>query len=259
MLIYGYKFGSASSKALSASLGARRIRHMNSGLIGRASKRVINWGASELPPEVAKCTIVNEPHRVAIAANKLSFFNFIHQHNMNDGIIRLATVSIPPFTTDKTQAQLWMHDGRAVVERHKLTGNSGEGIVICPADGELGDAPLYTQYINKNQEYRVHYAFGEVIDVQRKARSTAFADEDVNWKIRNTANGFIYAREDGVYPTDIVTQASRAVEALGLDFGAVDVIFNDNRNKAYVLEVNTAPGLTGTTLANYTEAFNAYS
>jgi D-alanine-D-alanine ligase-like ATP-grasp enzyme len=43
--------------------------------------------------------------------------------------------------------------------------------------------------------------------------------------------------------------------ALGLDFGAADVLFNARRNQAYVLEVNTAPGLEGQTVNDYAEAF----
>jgi glutathione synthase/RimK-type ligase-like ATP-grasp enzyme len=43
-----------------------------------------------------------------------------------------------------------------------------------------------------------------------------------------------------------------AVQALGLDFGAADVGFNNN--KASVYEVNTACGLMGKTLEAYAEA-----
>jgi glutathione synthase/RimK-type ligase-like ATP-grasp enzyme len=45
--------------------------------------------------------------------------------------------------------------------------------------------------------------------------------------------------------------------ALGLDFGAVDIIQDDGGN-FYVLEVNTAPGLEGQTIKSYAEGFNAY-
>jgi hypothetical protein len=43
---------------------------------------------------------------------------------------------------------------------------------------------------------------------------------------------------------------------LELDFGAVDLIWNENQNVVYVLEVNTAPGMEGTTLENYCDAFS---
>jgi hypothetical protein len=247
MLLYSYKFGSASGKALASALGAKRIKHENSRLIGRNSKVVINWGSSSLPEEVTKCVVFNLPEAVALAANKKSFFEFLEGSD----------VSLPPYTSDKAVAQAWLGDGKCVVERHKLTGNSGEGLVICEPDGELGDAPLYTMYINKRNEYRVHVAFGEIIDTQRKARSRDVADDDVNWKVRNMINGFIFARNEGHdVPWCVLDEGLASVMALGLDFGAVDIVYNENDDKAYVLEVNTAPGLSGTTLEKYVEAFS---
>ena len=46
------------------------------------------------------------------------------------------------------------------------------------------------------------------------------------------------------------------LKELGLDFGAVDVIWNEHESKAYVLEINTAPGLEGSTVEDYKEFFN---
>src|SRR5690606_28831806 len=74
MIIYPYKPGSASSKALADALGIKRISHKNSKFKGNADKVVINWGASKVSEEVAKCTIINHTDAVAKAANKLSFF-----------------------------------------------------------------------------------------------------------------------------------------------------------------------------------------
>ena len=243
MLIYGYKFASESSKTLSKALGARRIKHDSKTFIGRARKTVINWGCSKLPDEVMKCQILNHPDAVRRAANKLVTFSVLRQWD----------VSIPPFTTNKEETANWT----TIVERHVLNGNSGEGIVICEDGAELGDAPLYTKYIPKINEYRIHIFNGEVIDTQRKARVKDVADEDVNWKVRNMDNGFIFARNEGHdMPQCVREEAVKAVKALGLHFGAVDVIYNERDAKAYVLEVNTAPGLAGTTLEKYVEAFN---
>jgi D-alanine-D-alanine ligase-like ATP-grasp enzyme len=49
-----------------------------------------------------------------------------------------------------------------------------------------------------------------------------------------------------------------AIKSLGLDFGAIDMIYNERRNQYYVLEVNTACGLTGTTLDKYVEVFKEF-
>jgi D-alanine-D-alanine ligase-like ATP-grasp enzyme len=92
---------------------------------------------------------------------------------------------------------------------------------------------------------------GKVIDVQQKRRNTAIPDDKVNWQIRNHDNGFIFARSD-ISPPRCVTSASlAAVAALGLDFGAVDLGYNQKAKKCVVYEVNTAPGLEGTTVDRY--------
>jgi len=262
MLIHSYKFGSGSARALGGALGAKRIKHNNSTFIGRARKTVINWGCSALPEEVLKCNIINSPASVGLVSNKLKFFRELERNNNELLLLNEPVVlqSYPEFTTRKVDAQAWLDDGKTVVERHKLTGNSGEGIVICEPDGELGDAKLYTKYVPKRDEYRVHVFQGEVLDTQRKARVADVPDDEVNWKVRNMANGFIFARNEGHdIPALVLSQAVLAVETCGLDFGAVDVVYNEREGMAYVLEVNTAPGLSGTTLDKYTEAFNAYT
>jgi len=53
----------------------------------------------------------------------------------------------------------------------------------------------------------------------------------------------------------VVEQASLAIAALGLDFGAVDIIWNNHYQLATVLEVNTAPGLEGQTITDYANYF----
>jgi glutathione synthase/RimK-type ligase-like ATP-grasp enzyme len=178
-------------------------------------------------------------------------------------------VRTPEFTTDRYQAMQWLGKGFTVVERHILNGNSGAGIrLVEPVkEGEAMDeevnavqrCPLYVKYVPKKQEYRIHVCGGEAVDIQRKARRKDVPDENINWKVRNHDNGFIFARnEDGVVPPDVVNQAVNAVKALGLDFGAVDVIFNDKEQQAYVLEVNTAPGLAGETLQGYLKRFGQF-
>lgn len=120
------------------------------------------------------------------------------------------------------------------------------------------NAPLYVKYIKKTQEYRIHVFNGSVIDVQRKMRRTDTPDAEVNWQVRNHCNGFIFGREGVELPDVALNMSKDSVSALGLDFGAVDLIYNAHEDKYYVLEVNTACGLTGTTLEVYTNALQEY-
>lgn len=245
--IYAYNKGSEGAKALSQSLEVKRLKHEGSKFRGGIGKTVINWGSSKLPDQVMACKVINKPEAVMLSSNKLKSFELFKEHG----------VSIPPFFTTKEQANEYLveNNGTSVVARTTLNGHSGKGIVIAGNAGELVEAPLYTAYIPKKHEYRYHVFNGKVLDVQRKARNKDVADEDVNWKVRNHDNGFIFMREGVEIVPEAEAEAIKAVEALGLDFGAVDIIWNEKQNKYYVLECNSAPGLTGTTLENYTAAF----
>jgi D-alanine-D-alanine ligase-like ATP-grasp enzyme len=90
--------------------------------------------------------------------------------------------------------------------------------------------------------------------VQQKRRRLDV--ENPNWQVRNHANGFIYAREN-VNPPQCVIDAAKIVfnKCTELDFGAVDVIYNAKQDRAYVLEINSAPGLEGQTLQDYADYF----
>jgi len=115
-------------------------------------------------------------------------------------------------------------------------------------------APLYTQYVKKQKEFRVHVVFNEVVDIQEKRkRRTDNPDNPREFRVRNLQTGWVYCREQIDEPRELRDLACRAIAALGLDFGAVDVIWNKKQDKCFVLEVNTACGLEGTTLANYSQ------
>jgi glutathione synthase/RimK-type ligase-like ATP-grasp enzyme len=127
---------------------------------------------------------------------------------------------------------------------------------LKPKD-QLVDAPLYTRYIKKKEEYRIHVFQGDAFFVQRKARKKEVPDDQVNWKVRNLAGGFIFANQNVEVDDVARNEACNAVAALALDFGAVDIIRGTD-GKYYVLEVNTACGLEGTTLEKYVEKFQQF-
>lgn len=250
MWIYAWNEASAGAKALADGLDAKRIRHTESKFRGRPNRTVLNWGASRLPEETAVCRVLNPALPVLRASNKLMFFQTM---SVPGG------PRVPEWTTDPTDALDWHNKGHEVVGRRTVTGHSGEGIVFFSENDidDLMSLPLYTKYKKKKEEFRVHFVRGKVVDVQKKLLRTTddagnkIDPKTIDFRVRNLSNGFVFGRNDIRVHDDVIEQATKAFNLSGLDFGAIDVIFSKNEQKAYVLEINTAPGLQGTTLTNY--------
>ncbi len=151
-------------------------------------------------------------------------------------------------------------DGLAVGGGARGVQPSDEPASAIPANNtreytnDVCSAPLYTRYVKKADEYRLHVFDGRVIDIQQKRKRRGIPNEEIDYQIRNTASGWVYCRDDVDCPDSCSALAIRAVAALGLDFGAVDIGYNRHTQTPCVYEVNTAPGLEGTTLTRYYEA-----
>lgn len=235
----------AASSGVAALSAELRDRGLNSRLIRldsssyRQNERdlVINWGTTGQDG-------LNRPNPVRTATNKLLALSALSAQG----------IPCPDYAETRQRALEWIEEGSGVVCRTLLRSSGGNGIVIANTPDELVDAPLFTRYLKKKNEYRVHVFDGRVIDVQRKARSTSVADELVNWQVRTHENGFIFAREGVELPEVALSIAIDAVGSIGLDFGAVDMVYNEKQDQYYVLEINTAPGLEGQTLISYADA-----
>lgn len=162
-------------------------------------------------------------------------------------------VSAPAFSTDYNRVKEDIPNGKQIVCRALTNSSEGRGITIAEREGELPRVPLYTEYIPKKKEFRVHVFDNQVIDVAEK-RKRRGENPDRNTQIRNTANGYVFCRDGLVEPGDLRTNALAAVAALGRSQGAVDLVYNEKQNKSFVLEVNSRPGMEGTTCQRYAEA-----
>jgi hypothetical protein len=245
--IYPYKLGSKSAKALALALNAKRVRS-NGRYRPKENHLIINWGMSTQPNwDVRYTQTLNHTVNVRKASNKRYTFDQFLLHG----------VPHPDWTDDTECAQSWIDDGHIVYGRQTLTSHSGQGIILFDSETICStmECPLYTKNTKAKHEYRIHVGDnGEtIIDFVQKKKRIGF--ENSLSGIRSHSNGWIFARE-GVMPPDCVFDAAKAaIKALNLDFGAADVGYNQRENKAYVYEVNTAPGLEGTTLLKYKEYF----
>jgi len=237
VVIVPYKMGSASAKFLKEALikaGIPCIRTVREGFKPKRNDYLIYYGGSQVHRGKFK-DVMNLTR--SLAMNKLSTFQRLFEHNISTVPWVTKPEDIPP-------------DWQQIVARTTLTGHSGQGITIHNHGEDVPVVPLYTKYVKKTYECRIHVMNGVVIDGQIKKKRT---DAEANTLIRNAHTGWVYCRE-GYTPDEAAKQlAIAAVAALGLDFGAVDLIYNKHYNQYYLLEVNTAPGLTGTTLTNYTQ------
>lgn len=241
---------SKSAKSLADALEAKRIRLEGTRFVGKEGDLVINWGHSQPLPFEARqgMKLLNSPEAISKVSDKLEFFNHFQGKDW-----------LPRFWTNKEDIP---DDAFPVVCRTVLNSHSGRGIVYSSCRDDLVPAPLYVEYIKKKDEYRVHvgsYNDGNgnieycTIAIQQKKRN--LSNTNPNWRIRNYENGFIYARQNVNPPIGIVQCAVDCIDGSGLDFGAVDVIWNASQSKAYVLEVNSAPGLEGSTVDDYVRYF----
>lgn len=254
-----YRQGSAGARELAQALGGRVLRLEGSRYRGRQGDVVINWGKTDGHPLLDRAL---NGRSIRAVSNKLEFFRTVHG---------VSPDIIPEFWTDRNSIPDTAFEpnrrgpGR-VVCRTVLAGHSGEGIVIATTREELVPARLYTKYIPKQAEYRIHVGKlvnddGEtvttVISQQRKARNREH--QNPNWSVRNLANGFIYARADVNPPRCVIDVACRAFDCFPLDFGGIDVVYNAREDRAYVLEINTAPGISGSTVQDYVQFFREFA
>jgi glutathione synthase/RimK-type ligase-like ATP-grasp enzyme len=212
----------------------------------RQFRAVVNWGNSTPLQVGADVKVYNAPSYIVRASNKLTALQIMQR----DG------VRVPEFFDSKAAVPAERKD--IYLARTALTGSCGVGIHVVRAEDVVPDAPLYVKYIKKLDELRLHVAFGKVIFLQYKKRQSE-AEQTADQKlIRNHGNGWVFCpRPVEEAPADSAAQAVLAVQALGLEFGAVDIVVGKKDNMPYVLEVNTAPGIESPTLSTaYQQAFS---
>jgi hypothetical protein len=170
------------------------------------------------------------------------------------------------FTTDKAVAGAWFNDGHTVFGRKLLSSYEGKGIVIFdpkvnPKPDEILECKVFTKYIPKKQEFRVHVFKDKVVSILEKRKKKDWKGKSDS-KIRNTANGYIFCQ----YDIDITESLQKRIESLALasrkvcgsDFCGVDIGYNKKLDNLFVIEVNSAPGIEGSNVQKYCNAIEAY-
>lgn len=206
---------------------------------------VIGWGYSQMPVWASKALQntdwLNQPKVIPNALHKGYAFKLMEQGD----------VSIPERTESPSVAAKWLKDGHLVFARKTLTGMRGDGIVVLDKPNkDIPPAELYVQGFKASKEFRVYVFRDRVIDVLEKRRGKDYKGYD---HVKSEENGWVFCRQYVDLPTVCAKEAVKAIKALKLDFGGVDVLYHNQ--KAVVLEANTMPGVFGTGAKIFAETF----
>jgi glutathione synthase/RimK-type ligase-like ATP-grasp enzyme len=181
--------------------------------------------------------VINPIPALRNASDKLRAFQLMEAHD----------VPVPRFTTSKAEVE--DHWDASVVLGRTRHGARGNGIVAYDDPRwTLGQHELYTEYIDNDREYRLHVVGDEIVRVQRKYLD--FPEQRTSEYVKNYANGYRFRAPQRRLNHDREEAAIKAVKALGLHFGCVDMVI-DREGVCYVLEVNTAPSCSPLTAGAY--------
>lgn len=191
---------------------------------------IVRWGSRRSVRYRPREDVINSRSSLRGNTNKLQSLRTLED----------AGVTVPPFSTNPNDLE-WPLLGR---ETEHARG-SDINLILQQRDVDLTDNDFYVKYIPTKLEYRMHVANGEVFKVHEKRLRHEAENHPY---IRNHQNGWVFVDPRRREPDHDL--AVEALDALGLDFGAVDVIRGED-DVEYVLEVNSAPSLDEANLRRY--------
>ena len=259
--IMPYKLNSTSGKALADGLKEEGISvlrvKIDGAYVPRPEDVIINWGANTNPNFDINSggKLLNPPDKVADASHKVKCFRALDE----------VGVKTLDYTLDVGTMYQWLQNGETVFARSLFKGHGGVGITVLHSTddydalsyGETSNFKFYTKHSVSTSEYRVHVVGDKTIDFAQKKRMTSEKLKELGFEfnelVKNHDKGWVFAREGVVIPDVVRDECVKAIHAVKLDFGAVDVLYSPDGG-AVILEINTAPGLEGTTLKNYIQA-----
>lgn len=270
-------------------VNTRLLLSSNSSWSGAPKSLLVNWGCTAPIGDRVRAKVLNKPSKIKNATDKIKTFKLLADQGIShpwfvlksehDFIEQLANKA---FATQgkitlffRTTATGFGGEGINVLENIREKTEDFLGMVDPGYDEYLAyfthlkhsanewssiirNTVFVSEYFKARDEYRIHVICGGVAFSQRKSlRTDDDRPETPNFQVRNHANGFIFQQNDVEVPEIVKAASVKAVAALGLDFGAVDIKYNAARGTYSILEVNTAPAIQNSTLARYTEVFSS--
>lgn len=277
-----------TGKRLAEALGAKHGKTKPTTKAGQ-SMIVIGWGCKTKESVALKQhTVINHPDKIRTNRNKFGSLDILKKAAVPVADFVESAGVLAALGNARNTINL------PLVGRKKFH-QGGKGFWTCLTVGQVRraidqGAEYFQNYMDIVDEYRLHVFNGKVINMQKKVERnnmTAAFKEQHGSRIANVAEkaGVKLDKQTAEYilenigsrqerPDQIIKSNTRgwkfsqiktaqanlqkaavdAVKAIGLDFGAVDCCVVEGGNP-FVIEVNTGPGLQGSSFDSYVAAF----
>ncbi len=279
--------GQALADALNLELVKKRPRNL------RRADIVIGWGAKTNDAvDMGQAKVLNHPDKIRDNRNKFTTLQTLAGvRSLNNSIVPFKPANEIKRAIDRGEMSFPL-----VGRTNYHQGGKGFWLclTLSHVDSAINEGAQYFQgYADIDTEYRLHVAFGKIIYAQKKVENpteegwVAQRKEKIdNYAQKNNVNldndtvNYVLTRlvKEAVLPDRIVRSnrrgwkfssvapnsvikalrdvAIKAVEKMGLDFGAVDCAKKSD-GSPMVIEINSGPGLQRTAFDKYVESFTA--
>lgn len=206
-----------------------------SDILSDKSNNIINWGNHIFNND--SLFKLNSSKAIALASNK----------RLSRRILQEAGVAVPHtyFEIDWYEAPQWKYPiiARPAFHhagKHFFVLNFFGDLIKIAHENTLNDFGNWylSEVFPKTHEYRVHVAHGKILMISDKPllegeiRGNQAVTEE-SWR----------ALKWSEFNPKICQESIKAVEELGLDYGAVDIMYNAHDDSVAICEVNTSPSI----------------
>ena len=255
MIFFKYHGGYETGKNLLEALkeNSPLIKRVRGLMKISPSDILVRWGDSSDSEIDSKflnkgAKVFNSSSSILKNTNKLKCFSLFKNAGLNVPNIYLKRDKIKRFPVLGRDSH--HHGGLDIVMIHG--SNSGKN--------DFSKIPIkdfYVELLESRMEYRVHVFDNEVIRVTKKVfrghdkDGNSVESKDV---IKNDTYGWGHKNIelDEIDP-NYLEVSKKALKAIGLSFGAVDLLIERGTNKPFVLEVNSSPRLNTIGLGIYVD------
>jgi hypothetical protein len=197
----------------------------------------INWGRRRSESARLNADITN-------AVNKCIMRELFAEHD----------VLAPNLIVDQEDAERSVADGIRLVGRPDFH-TRGRGFWICD---DLASVQQSATGVGRKRAATHWYEYVDPDSCPKEFRVHVFGNDSIRMSLKAHVKFHDYTTvkpPDGLPKRYIRNAAKSAMAAVGLDFGVVDILASEDQTRVWVLEVNAAPGLGGTTPQLWADTF----